>query len=79
MLNFYFVQGTKIPVLKAVARAVVEMEVVVMGYVCVCVCVCVCEGERVTKGNDLVPALKCGNAVMEAWIWAVCCAGLTVF
>ena len=42
MLNFYFVQGTKIPVLKAVARAVVEMEVVVMGYVCVCVCVCVC-------------------------------------
>ena len=45
----------------------------------VCVCVCVCEGERVTKGNDLVPALKCGNAVMEAWIWAVCCAGLSVF
>ena len=61
MLNFYFVQGTNIPVLKAVAWAVVEMEVVVMGYVCVCVC----EGERVTKGNDLVPALKCGNAVME--------------
>ena len=48
MLNFYFVQGTKIPVLKAVARAVVEMEVVVMGYVCVCVCVCVC-----VKGREL--------------------------
>lgn len=42
-------------------------------------CVCVCEGERVTKGNDLVPAFKCGNAVIEAWIWAVCYAGLSVF
>ena len=28
-MNFYFVQGTKIPVLKAVAWAVVEMVVVV--------------------------------------------------
>ena len=46
---------------------------------CMCVCVCVCEGERVTKGNDLVPAFKCGNAVIEAWTWAVCYAGLSVF
>lgn len=28
--------------------------------------VCVCEVERVTKRNDLAPALKGGNAIMGA-------------
>lgn len=29
------------------------------------------EGERVTKRNDLIPALKCGNVLMEAQLRAV--------
>lgn len=33
--------------------------------------VCVCEGKRVTKRNDLVTALMCGNALMEAELRAV--------
>lgn len=52
-------------VLEAVARAVMELEVEV-GARRVCFW-----GERVTKGNDLVPVLKCGSAVMEVQIRAM--------
>ena len=51
MLNFYFVQGTEIAELKAVARAVVEAEAVVMGCVWVCVGVCGCvKGREFQRG-----------------------------
>lgn len=32
---------------------------------------CACEGKRVTKRNDLISALKCGNTIMEAKLGAV--------